>query len=116
MGGGQSKANHRGGTDMKETMKALEALFKMKDPSIEKILRNFNYYFEANQVKALMDAYEKERTGIPYDEAQSHYEIDAILKEAGSKCKDLRVSQSRFPNHLPGNTVTRTPDLCAVLN
>lgn len=82
---------------MKETMKALEALFKMKDPSIEKILRNFNYYFEANQVKALMDAYEKERTGIPYDEAQSHYEIDAILKEAEERANEvwMRVKMKR---------------------
>jgi len=84
---------------MKETMKALEVLFQMKDPSIEQILRMADYYFEAKQVKALMIAYEKERTGIPYDEAHSHYEIDvdAILKEAEEKANEVwrRVKMKR---------------------
>ena len=82
---------------MKETMKALEALFQMKDPSIEKILRNFNYYFEANQVKALMDAYEKERMEISYDEAQDQCDIDAILKEAEERANEvwMRVKMKR---------------------
>ena len=104
---------------MKETMKALEEIFQMKEPSIEQILREADFYFEAKQIKALMDAYEKERTGIPYDEAQSHYEIDvdAILKEAEEKANEvwMRVRMKRALRlrglSLPKLNIMETKDL-----
>ena len=73
------------GKKMKETMKALEAIFQMKAPSLEKILKNQGFVYEAGRVRELMTAYEKEyKDGIALDDTQSYYEtdIDSILKEA----------------------------------
>ena len=81
---------------MKETMKALETLFQMKEPSIEQILRMADYYFEAKQVKALMIAYEKEcKEETIQDEHDVN--IDAILKEAEEKANEvwMRVKMKR---------------------
>ena len=92
------------GKKMKETMKALEkaleAIFQMKAPSLEKILKNQGFVYEAGRVRELMTAYEKEyKDGIALDDTQSYYEtdIDSILKEAEEKANEvwMRVRMKR---------------------
>jgi len=85
---------------MKETMKALEVIFQMKEPSLEKILKNQGFVYEAGRVRELMTAYEKEyKDGIALDDTQSYYEtdIDSILKEAEEKANEvwMRVRMKR---------------------
>lgn len=88
------------GKKMKETMKALEVIFQMKEPSLEKILKNQGFVYEAGRVRELMTAYEKEyKDGIALDDTQSYYEtdIDSILKEAEEKANEvwMRVRMKR---------------------
>jgi len=83
-----------------DVMKALEVIFQMKEPSLEKILKNQGFVYEAGRVRELMTAYEKEyKDGIALDDTQSYYEtdIDSILKEAEEKANEvwMRVRMKR---------------------